>query len=1279
MKISKVNHVSAGVGSKGKNGRGMLYSNPPAGNDAHINMYAHVDQLNSTAKRLYSIFNAVDDYGFKVSREDKKLFNDLKKNFNAITNQLGRISDVQKQIKIIRNLPNESFKTGKDKKTGKPVFSKGYDLSKIRNGNSVTTDDSITPREKIMFFVDACIRKAYCRVVKSSDGKEVDVKEVAGLLFYAMADNSAFKKVMSELNDSDIEVFLNVFNEDYHKTERLKKIVKSIYLKDTKTQVFEVCGTPKLAISGYESEKKKALFDFIIDYSLMDERERDKKRDEIKEFIRNYISGGNSDGIVFSETIEKSLEEISCEKNRNIKRAKMGEVKQLVRKELLDKYNDAKTECEDDPIEKYWLYFFSSETEKWVGTEINKRNGVGLCDNTRRLLLNDLYLHLYKYWLSFLAQKYIDLGKGVYHFTNFDPDKCSGVIGGVKDEYADGITSFDYERISAEDSIKRDIATYVSFAVNNFGSSAYESESLNDDKGNIKDPLSAKDMGSNYHKDAKRRLLRYFGGQSNWKNIDLPDEAELVRVIRANIAAIRNNTVHFGEDYTSENINDSTQIIRQFFEREYSLIGPTIASKYYSNNLPLFYEKSKLYGLMEYLYSDEKADVAGVPSFNRIVPRSKVKDFLRVYVGNDKISKIEAKGVDDAEKYRSAMFFMLKEIYYWGFLSSDSMKPYMDKALNIIAKPSKDFNGDAKAYNSSFNNYKNRFDELSKQKDRSVTNVCEQIMIDFSLQNDDKKVKVEKAGRAQKSSEKDKEIYQHFRMMLYRHIKEAFKLYLDETRELEFIKHPGEYPVTSETEFINAVELDCFKLAKSAVSDNYYLSWYVTAHFLSKKQINLLAGAVKTYIRYIYDIERRAKSTNNRFDKNTENKLKRFKTLLAVLNFTMNYCEQFTNEVTDYFADEDEYAKELAIFVDFGNDGSTDRETLKKFCEKQTDVNDQKIGIYYDAENPIVIRNVVLATMYGNSRIFGNNVVTKVSYERIKSYYEKKDKLQSVFKAGTCKNDQEQRLLRSFQNIKNHIELSNVVDYMDIINDMYGQLISWIYLRERDLTYMQLGFHYARLFWGEKDRTPALERIYDDEEGFKINDGFILYYINAMYSHEMRSPKGKNLSLGNFFKDFGEKKYTSGLELFENVYGLHDECVAMRNYIAHFKYFNSCDHSIDEMFGDIFTFFFSYNTNLHKSIPLIYENILAKYKLIANVVLEKSESKTYSDKCELDYPKTLITIAEDEEYKDRKGNKRVNAGLSSGGLSFKVCGDNLLAAHDSIYIKDVKSLLGYKM
>ena len=127
--------------------------------------------------------------------------------------------------------------------------------------------------------------------------------------------------------------------------------------------------------------------------------------------------------------------------------------------------------------------------------------------------------------MSYLAAKYIDLGKGVYHFTMKDKldmlNKNEAVtdlrFGIVSEKYEKGITSFDYERIKAEEELDRNIAAYVTFAADIFAKSVIKSD-YRTKKDNNSDVLQYSDKefrNSEVIRDnAEKNILQYWGGYS---------------------------------------------------------------------------------------------------------------------------------------------------------------------------------------------------------------------------------------------------------------------------------------------------------------------------------------------------------------------------------------------------------------------------------------------------------------------------------------------------------------------------------------------------------------------------------------------------------------------------------------------------------------------------------------------------------------------------------------------------------------------------------------------
>ncbi len=1308
MKVSKVNHTSTGVGAKNKRGEGILYKNPgEKGVDAKYegdDLKARVDELNKKAKRLYSVFNEeIVVKGKKKSESDKK-WEAVVSSFNIFMSCLNK-KQRQNQLFFIRNFQNETitYKKGKDE-----ITQKGRRLSLVEQIEKKTSDTPKTGMAALLANagfnvnnnlytnedlenligekVDKNIRRSY-RVIPK--GTKIKVKEVVKSLVYAIADQNAFDSVMRDLTDDELNAFLDVVDKDYNKQVQIERIVDSIKKQDTKIQINEKNGKTVLAPAFSYNAKKKPLFDFMIEYASNDERGREELRNEKKAFINEYLTAGNSDGTVFSETVENKLSKVSGEIDKNVKRELLAEIDELIRHELVAKFQDVRDSLDENDLQgRYWLTFFANEAENWLRDSVKKSShGLSKSGGNRRLLNEDLFNHLYKYFLSFLASKYVDMGKGVYHFTSFSGKN----IGEILPEFSDGISSFDYERIAAEEKVKRDMSTYVAFAVNNFATSVCTTSVLskNDDALSI----SPKEKPELFRDNAKKRILRYFGGESAWDSLDNVTNEDFIFTFRENLAAVRNSTIHFDADFKTGRTQNVSDLIVKMFQEEYSRISNVYAQKYYSNNVPMFYSISDISNLVgKALYRTDRPVVAAVPSFGRIVPRSKVSEFLDSWLGRDRVYKINGMNVEMLEKLKSSLYFTLKEIYYYGFLAENDMMSYLDRAL-IKIEPQVSSEKDSFKKKKAYDDFKRRYDEIKKSGDVSASEICERIMIDFSLQNNDiKEVKTSKNGSSKMF---EREVYEHFRMLLYKLLRSAFLDYINSNKSFAFLKNPENKTAVIDRltveEFSAQLKVDAYSSAKEAIANPELLAWYATAHFMSKKQINLLCGSIRTELKYLKDIDRRAESTKNSLGKNTDAKIEFYKKLLRVLEFTMNFCDQISNKVLDYFEDENDYAEKLHVFVDYPKMKFA-KDSLIAFCNNEIEGSrNGKIGIYYDAENPIANKNVIRADMYGYDNLFASGIVRKVSYDDIKEYYSLVPKVDKIFFENGERTEKEQRLIRRYQNLKNRIELTDIVSYSELINDLYGQLLSWIYLRERDLVYMQLGFHYISLIWGDCVSENDPRNKYVEGNKFDFESGAILYFIKAMYSHDMELPEAlttKKGSIVSFFAYYGEETYNSGLELFERIEN-HEEAINLRNYIAHFKYFSRLNHSMEEIYGDIFSSFFSYNTNLHKSIPVVYRNILAQYKLLASIEITESDSKTYSEKTVRDYKNVKWVIKEDYSIYAHGFEKTIK-GLESDKLTFKIKkeapternrhpkGEVDLEAHDDKYLDNVRRLLSYK-
>ena len=593
-----------------------------------------------------------------------------------------------------------------------------------------------------------------------------------------------------------------------------------------------------------------------------------------------------------------------------------------------------------------------------------------------------------------------------------------------------------------------------------------------------------------------------------------------------------------------------------------------------------------------------------------------------------------------------------------------------------------------------------RFEELENMG-MDFGEICQQIMTDYEQQNKQKK-KTETAVMSEKDKkirtlDNDTQKYKHFRTLLYIGLREAFIIYLKDEKNkewYEFLREPVKREQPEEKEFVNKWKLnqysDCSELI---LKDSLAAAWYVVAHFINQAQLNHLIGDIKNYIQFISDIDRRAKSTGNPVSESTEIQIERYRKILRVLEFAKFFCGQITNVLTDYYQDENDFSTHVGHYVKFEKKNMEPAHALQAFsnslyaCGKEK----KKAGFYYDGMNPIVNRNITLASMYGNKKLL-ENAMNPVTEQDIRKYYSLMAELDSVLNNGAvCKSEDEQKNLRHFQNLKNRIELVDVLTLSELVNDLVAQLIGWVYIRERDMMYLQLGLHYIKLYFTDSVAEDSYLRTLDLEEG-SIADGAVLYQIASLYSFNLPMYVKPNKSSVYCKKhvnsvatkfDIFEKEYCNGdetviengLRLFENI-NLHKDMVKFRDYLAHFKYFAKLDESILELYSKAYDFFFSYNIKLKKSVSYVLTNVLLSYFI--NAKLSFSTYKSSGNKT-VQHRTTKISVVAQTDYftyKLRSIVKNKN-GVESIENDDRRCEVVNIAARDKEFVDEVCNVINY--
>lgn len=1257
MKISKVNQrrTAVAVNNVSKSIDGILYVSPvKKDRDGKLQKVITptdvvVDELIKNSVRLYSPFNS------------KKI--NIDKRFKAITRILK-----QCYINFVKNYVKESAIDNNNMSFNpNPKY---ISDKRVR----ISIDLKIPQQDIIEAIVNCTLRRSLKRNIsiklKSGEIKVFYVPDLVknSIKIYCLDDSK-------ELQASEMLEMYALFSfmyEDCYKEKHKKSMILAIDNQKTKVKVVDVNGSKLLKLS-VAASKKKPLWDFMVEYANADNSVQDEMLRNIKRLI-----------VLFVCRID-NYDQISSENNLDIWSWKGYGIQQnqlfiSIQDDLLEKYeyilpNQLRkanmehyikaVEKLGDDTSKFWFQHFENTIENLFSKK-SKRT----IDRTKSSYLCE---YLWKDFFAYIATKFTEFGKGVYHFTIVDKledvknEKIDNAIefGVVSSRYNLGISSFDYERITAEEELERNIATYTTFATNVFAKAVVYNEYRTAKQANS-DVLIYEDKLFNnpkvIRKDAVKRILQYWGGESRWlSELDKLEVSSLCIDIKKHLSAIRNSSVH----YTAKTINkvksDNTQITN-LFKRDCDDIKNIYAGRYYSNNVWMFYKVEDINKLISFLYNND-TQITQVPAFNNIIKTKDIPNIIQEVIHQEAINKIVE--LEQKEQYRLCLYFMLKEIYYNSFIKRSELK---NEFVQYVIK------WHDKENEFAIRSFRTRVTSINGD-DMSLGDICQTIMTDYNLQN--------QGNKSIKSAEQQKELedngikgsYRHFPLLLYKALRELFIIFLKNNENLLFIHNPTLNKDNIELSLFQSKisDVNLYMTLKEKVKENSsLLDWYVLAHFLMPKQLNYLKGDIKNYIQFINNIDKRAESVKNNKAIDTQEKSQYYKAVVSILDFSLQYIGRVSNVITDYFDNENEYAEFLSKFVDFGGTTQID---MKAFCQEKikTKNNEKVIGLYCDEINPIMNRNIAYVKMYSSDEIL-SKIYTLVTKKDIENYYNEKDNLSDVFNSGVCQNESQQVELIKFQQLKNHIELTEVSIYTDILNDFMAQLISWAYLRERDLMYFQLGIHYIRLFYNDKALDDKFYKLYG--KNINIKKGALLYQIVAMYSRELfiytvdkngiaikaEKQGSTGPSILAFVKEYCNESmkiaqtYSMGIKLFENI-NRHEQISGLRNDIAHIRYMSTTEKSIMDIISEVHSSFFTYDKKLKKSISFIFKNILMKYGVVTELSFSNKDEELLQD-----IDKTFNQISISKLYSDKYTYK-----LQEEIINIEIRNDN--------FLKQLKKLL----
>lgn len=1143
---------------------------------------------------------------------------------------------------------------------------------------------------------------------------------VANMMLRGLAQGN-FSALITEMKNDEKEYealryFIESLNKDYHK----KDLIKSVENHDVKVQVYDETldlSSVNVEKSSAKKKNREQLNMTLLRYASSPEN-ADAVLLQIKQVMLEYfVWNSNKVQRTFLkperlwdlpkreiqffdnefEPIDKNKEE---KPEAMITLAEMWQQENVLEREVRARINYVncgkyqqmiaaldKKELSEEEVEfhKYWIGYIKDYVERnYVRVDKDKKNQKKKIKQlTKEACCTTMMLsECWKDSIRFLCGKYIDIGKAVYHFAmpeDMKPtdNKCYGVL---NDAYKDGISSFVYENIKAEENLQRSIADTATTAMAYFAKSAVDVEKHNDlcrnSNGNKEDIMfltennevdEFKEVLKN-SEVVRKQLLRYYGGQSNVEHYEEIDGHDLAKELLGHLKAIRNDSFHYTSAKETHLKADCTNIL---WENEIRAYHDETKKKYYSNNISLFYEIDDIKNLYETLYQKNEAAEAFIPSFRTTWKRQDLPIYLEPIVNKYLPDITEL----DQSKFEAAIYFLLKEVYYRDFiLREETLQDFYD-AVERYAEQFKPYDK------------KERYDRNRKKSPEEIA--ADHFLEYVESYKKDETVTFGVLSHAilseGHSSKNQEEGYKHFAILFPRCVRNAFQKYVHENHK--FLLEPKRITEKIEGDFLKDAAVG--KIDR----DENQLHWYTFAHFIPPAKLNHLIGEFKSYAQYKQDIFKRAKNTGQmeneivlrREEALLEQSINKTNDILAVLEFVKNTVGRVSVDFLDYYENEEEYAEYLSNYINFDvKAGQTKFDAFSAFCQNTLE-DGATLDIYYANGKPRIVPNIELLRMYSSSDVMNLNY-KKIEKDELVEYYRTRDSVAEVMSTVLRKTKKQREDIVKFQQLKNRITLYEVTAIYELLNDLLGQLVSLSYLRERDHMYLLLGFYYMAL----RNKNGWVHEELNEANGKKIQvqQGLVLYQVISLFDFRTKIvcknendewiQKGGNKWVP-FICEHGmedvetEKKdvYNMSLNCARRLFQKEefvDDILELRNFIEHAKYYRAYEKSILELYGEFYTNFFGYSKKLRKSVMFNFKSVLEKYFLEADVMF--IENPEYDENA--------------ERQKQNKLLVQLNGDIKSKEFTYKYydeCDRSrtlTLPVKTEAFVNCAKELLGYK-
>lgn len=629
---------------------------------------------------------------------------------------------------------------------------------------------------------------------------------------------------------------------------------------------------------------------------------------------------------------------------------------------------------------------------------------------------------------NYITQKYIQLGKGIYQFYDFEK----------KELRADDITSMDYEVIKANENITQQLHIALTYAANNISNSVKQlngQDVLNFDLDSI----------TEFTSDDVRDTARFFGGLSNTSD-KLPLNIDTCKAFISYLCNLRNENFHYTKQTSNENELYKNRISK-FIDFEKQCYSKNIVKMYNSNNAYRYFKVSNIQNLVNNLYKEI------------VAPNAYICKFKKIFSVNNKtlfecLNIVEEVKDEEITNRNSCRKFLLKEIYYNEFVRNSDIGKQLIKEISLFDEQ-----------------FKEQIDDF-KQRIKGINDfvkICAKLQSDFVMENSKGKIPSEETKKETKNRAN------HINIILRQAIQKVFTDYIEEKYS---------WVIKDNKCYDNATEYVPSQFSTKVTTEFKDLEpFYVLAKFITPKQLSCLSNEFKKYRQFIGTINDKYELYNIKQNVDCYYLDEQATEIIELFTLCQISAGSVSNTLSDYYKLDEETKKPDKNYMNFLNQFLEDKIKVTSALDAK-----QKLGdTFADEKNFTVLSQVERARMYGFTdkiakiypHLYASNIKYIRNHKDIKEL-SNKDDVNALKKYQSLRNKCELNWLTTFSDVTIDLYSQMISWCYKFERDIIYYLLGTAYIKGNSLQEVKVVYTYSdenRLF---KDRLNDYWKSYRD-------------------------------------------------------------------------------------------------------------------------------------------------------------------------------------------------------